>query len=139
MMNLTTTQNMDPAYQDWGKAYDELCTLITTKVPAVKHVDLYYGQEQAIDQDGNWIPFQSPAVFIEFNAAEVDDIGDDSQQILMDITVFLSMETLQDSNHGSKGKRRAMLFVDLMRELHVALHNAQGDHFSPLSRVALRR
>lgn len=138
-MSWITNENVDPTLQDWGIAYKEICDLIAARVPKVKHIDLYHGQEQAIDSDGNWIPLRAPAVFLQFTAAQVDDIGDLSQQMLMDVTVYLASETMQDTNHGSAGQRRALEFVGLMRELHLALHNASGDHFSPMSRVAMGR
>lgn len=59
---LPADQNLDPLTQDWGETYKELCALIRAKVPAIKHVDLYYGQEQFIGGDGNWMPFRAPAV-----------------------------------------------------------------------------
>lgn len=130
---------MDNDKQNWGEAYMELADLIVTKVPEIKHVDLYYGQEAFMDEDGNWIPFKAPAVFLEFNAADMRDSGVLAQDLLMDIRVLLWYETVQDTNRGSAGQTRALGFIDLMRKLHGALHNASGDHFSPLSRVAMGR
>ncbi len=138
-MSWIAETNIDNALQDWSEAYKELCALITAKLPEVKHVDLYYGQEQAVDGDGNWLPFRAPAVFLEFTAAQVDDMGGLCQQLTMDVTVYLYVETVQDTNHGSAGQRRALEFTGLMRKLHQALHNASGEHFGPLSRVGLRR
>lgn len=138
-MSWNTTDNMDPILQDWGEAYKELCALLKEKVPELKHVDLYYGQDQVVDSDGNWLPFRAPAVFLEFQAPQVNDLGDLCQQLDMDITVWVATETVQDTHHGSAGQRKAMEFVALMRKIHVALHNASGQHFSPLSRVGMQR
>lgn len=124
--------------QDWGKAYQQLATLITTKVPAIKHVDLYYGQQNLLDGDGNWIPFPSPAVFLQFDAV-IEDLGELRQQQTFDITVYLCVETVQDTHQGGLGQARAMQFVELMRQLHQHLHNAQGDDFGPLSRIGMRK
>lgn len=129
----------DNTIQDWGEAYLELSELILEKVPGVKHLDLYYGQEQAIDSDGNWLPFPAPAVFLAFNAADVADLGNQSQQLTMDITVYLAFETVQDSSANSLGRKRSMEFIGLLRQLHKALHNTSGKHFSPLSRTGLNR
>ncbi|MCW5900476.1 MAG: DUF1566 domain-containing protein [Flavobacteriales bacterium] len=138
-MSWNTNDNVDPIFQDWGEAYKELCELIKAKVPEIKHVDLYYGQDQVIDSDGKWLPFRAPAVFLDFQAAQVNDVGDLAQQLEMDVTVWVATETVQDTTHGSAGQRRAMQFVGLMRKLHVALHNASGEHYSPLSRVGMQR
>lgn len=138
-MNWNISTNVDPLFQNWGEAYKEICAILRAKVPKLKHIDLYYGQEQAIDSDGNWIPFTAPAVFLQFTAAQVDDIGDLRQQLLMDVTVHLAVETVQDTNDRSTGQRRALEFIDIMRQLHVALHNAQGEHFSPMSRVGMAK
>lgn len=130
---------MNNDLQDWGGAYEELATLITTKVPEIVHVDLYHGQDEFIDADGNWIPFRSPAVFLEFNAADIQELGELRQGILMDIGVYLYFETTADSHHTSIGKARALQFIGLLRKLYRHLHNASGTHFGPLSRVAMNR
>lgn len=130
---------MDNDKQNWGEAYKELATLITTKVPAIKHVDLYYGQEQMVDSDGNWIPFPAPAVFLEFNALDVKDVGNRVQHITMEVGVYLCYETTDDTHRGSIGQARALAFVGLLRDLHAALHCADGQHFSPLSRTGINR
>lgn len=138
-MSWIIEENLDPALQDWGEAYKELCVIIKAKLPQIKHIDFYYGQDQFVDQDGNWNPFPCPAVLLDFRAAKVSDLGDDTQEIHMDITMYLYMETVQDTHHGSAGQRRAMEFVGLMRKLHQAMHGASGEHFSPLSRVDMQR
>lgn len=134
-MSWIIEDNLDPKLQDWGEAYKELCAIIKAKVPEVKHIDFYYGQDQFVEQDGKWNPFTCPAVLLNFRTAEVRDLGDNTQQLTMDITMYLYMETVQDTHHGSAGQRRAMEFVGLMRKLHLAMHGTSGDHFSPLSRV----
>ncbi len=138
-MTWITDQNLDPTLPDWGEAYKDLCAIIKAKLPEVKHIDLYYGQDQVVDQDGNWVPFRAPAIFLQFEAAQVNDLGDNTQQLLMDITMYLCMETVQDTNHGSAGQRRALEFVGMLRKMHMVMHGAEGDHFSPLSRVALAK
>jgi hypothetical protein len=130
---------MNNDLQNWGEAYKALATLITTKVPAIKHVDQYSGQEPAVDSDGNWMPFRCPAVFLEFNAAEVNDLGESRQMLLMDVGVYLCFETVQDSDLGSLGQPRALQFIQLLRDLNTALHGAEGTHYGPLSRVGLAR
>lgn len=131
--------NGDPAIQDWGLAYKELAGHIRQQVPAIKHVDLYYGQEQFAGQEEGWIPYRAPAVFLDFRTVEVSNLGGLKQHLLLDIGVYLLHETVQDTNDRSLGQRRAMEFVGLMRDLHRVLHNAQGDHFGPLSRTAMGR
>ena len=130
---------MENDKQDWGQAYKAISDLITLKVPTIKHVDLYYGQEQAIDSDGNWIPFRCPAVFLSFSAPAIEDWSEGIQKLTTDITVYLAYETVQDTNKGSLGQARAMEFIGVLREIHAALHNVEGLHFGPLSRVAMTR
>lgn len=124
--------------QDWGKAYQQIATLILTKIPAIKHVDLYYGQEQTLQGDGNEYPFRAPAVFLQFDAV-VEDLGELRQMLTFDIKVYLAFECVQDSHRGGTGEARALQFVALMRQLHEVLHNATGDDFGHLSRVAMTR
>lgn len=131
---------MNNELMNWSEAYKALCDRIEEKVPAIKHMDLYYEQPHIIDtDDGNWLPFRCPAVFFEFNAAEVKDLGELRQEILMDIGVYLAYETTADSNKGSLGQPRALAFIQLLRDLNAALHNHEGTHFGPLSRIGIQR
>lgn len=130
---------MDNDLHNWGEAYKAIADRIRQQVPDIKHVDLYHRQEVAVDDDGNWIPFPAPAVFLEFNTAQVNDLGEGKQEMLMDITVYLYTETTADTNQGGIGQARALAFIALMRRLHQVLHGAEGQHFGPLSRTALRR
>lgn len=131
---------MNNNLMNWGEAYKALCDRIEAQVPAIKHMDLYYEQPHIIDsEDGNWLPFRCPAVFFEFNAAEVNDLGELRQELLMDIGVYLAYETTADSNKGSLGQARALAFIQLLRDLHAALHDHEGTHFGPLSRISLQR
>ena len=124
--------------QDWTKAYQQIAAIILTRVPEIKHVDLYYGQERIADDDGNWVPFKAPACFLQFDLV-AEDLGELRQQLTVDIKVYVAFETVQDTNQGSLGQARALQFGALMRKLHQVLHNTQGDDFGPLSRVAMAR
>lgn len=130
---------MNNELHDWGEAYKALCERILSTVPDIKHVDLYYGQERVLEDDGNWNPFRCPAVLMDFNAAEVNDLGELRQELLMDITFYLVYETTADSNAGSLGQPRALAFIQLLRDLNAALHDHSGTHYGPLSRIGLRR
>ena len=138
-MSWIIEENTDPTFQDWGEAYKELCELVRTKVPEIKHIDLYYGQDQVVDSTGNWIPFKAPALFMQFDVVQAQDLGDQTQQLLVDVTMYLAMETVQDTNDRSLGQRRALEFVAMMRRLHMELHGKAGDHFNALSRVGMSK
>lgn len=129
----------DNDLHNWGEAYKALADLIRAKVPAIRHVDLYHRQEVAVDDDGNWIPFTAPAVFLEFDATGINDLSEGKQELLMNIGVHLYTETTADTHQGSTGQARALAFMDLLRQLHAALQGAEGTHFGPLGRTALRR
>lgn len=129
---------MENDKQDWGKAYRQLADLITTKVPEIKHVDLYHEQEQLIDEKGEWIPFPFPAVFLEFNF-NATDMAEGRQLLNVDIAVRLAVETLDDTHKGSIGRERALKFIDLLRKLHEALHMSEGDDFGPMTRTGMAK
>lgn len=130
---------MSNELQSWTECYKELCERIHSSVPGIKHIDLYYGQENIMGDDGNWNPFRCPAVFLEFNAAQVEDVSSDAQHITTDIGVYLVYETTADSGSNSLGQKRALEFMGLLRSLMAALHNNSGEHYGPLSRVGLQR
>ena len=60
--------------QDWVQAYLQLNEIIKAEVPEIKYMDLYSQQPQMQDEDGN-TPFDSPALFYEFNFNEVETLG----------------------------------------------------------------
>lgn len=125
--------------QSWTEAYKELCERIHSKVPGIKHIDLYYGQETILEENGDWSPFRCPAVFLEFNAAQVDEIGAGVQHLITDVGVYLVFETTADSGSKSIGQPRALEFMGLLRELMAALHMHSGEHFGSMTRVGLQR
>lgn len=125
--------------QSWTQAYKELCEHIHSRVPGIKHIDLYYGQENILDGDGDWNPFKCPAVFLDFNAADVQDVGAGVQHLLTDVGVYLVFETTADSGSRSIGQARALEFMDLLRQVMAALQGHSGEHFNAMSRVGLQR
>lgn len=125
--------------QSWTEAYKELCERIHSKVPGIKHIDLYYGQENILDADGNWTPFRCPAVFLDFNAADVSNVGNNVQHITTDVGVYLMFETTAETGARSIGQSRGLEFMGLLRELMATLHGHSGEHFGAMTRVGLRR
>lgn len=131
---------MNNELMNWGEAYKAIADRICNEVPTIKHVDLFYEQHHIMDGgDGNWIPLRCPAVFLEFTAPQVNDLGELRQEMLMDIGVYLAYEMTADSNRNSLGQERALAFIQMLRDIHAALHGHSGTHFGSLSRVSIER
>lgn len=132
-------EDLDLSFQSFSEAYKELCERLRAQVPKLKHIDLYYGQEQFVDSDGNWMPFRAPAAFLEFQTINVASGGDGVQLITTDVVVRVVHETVQDTSDRSKGQQRSLEFFGLMQSIHRALHRHKGQHHGPMSRVGLGR
>lgn len=122
--------------QDWVEGYKELSTLITEKVPDIKWIDLW--MEQTSHEEDEY-PFPTPAVFLDFSANNIDELGDNVQLMHMQVTVLVAMETLADSYQGAQKQGNALKFGELCRKVHQALHGTAGVHFGPMTRVAMRK
>ncbi|MDT8412687.1 MAG: hypothetical protein RQ875_09515 [Vicingaceae bacterium] len=119
--------------QNWKDLYTELANIITTKVPAIKWVDLWHNQINFIE---NEYPFPVPAVFLAFRSNNITDQGLKVQQLTLQIDVFLYYETFADTFTGSTNQTDALAFLDAFDSLNKALHASSGTNYSSMRRIA---
>lgn len=127
---------MPEQLQNWVEAYQELADLIKEQVPEVQWVDLWMEQTSTEEEE---YPFPTPAMFLQFDANAIDEIGENEQVLNMNVTVLLAVDTLSDTYAGSANQADALHFGSLMRQIHLALHGKTGAKFGRLTRVGLRK
>ena len=74
--------------QNIQDAYLELAELLVSKVPAIKHVDLWYEQVYNQQQED---PYPSPAVFLELNSTDAKTTGNNAQELDIAIKVYTEL------------------------------------------------
>ncbi len=127
--NLTQTE-----LQSWIEAYIEMAELIVEELGA--WVDLWSGQT---DVPWEQFPFPIPSVFIGFSTENITDMGDKSQQLLMNVTFYSVYQTYGETFEGGFNREHALGFGKELMKLHQLMHCKSGKHFSDLTRTAIRQ
>ncbi len=122
--------------QDWTEAYKELCPLINTDVPEIKHIDLWFEQ---IDYAEEEYPFPAQSLFMDFDCDDTQTIGEGVQDINCVITFYHAFDTLSETYHGSTNQQIALEFMAVQKKLHKLLQGLSGVSFSPMDRVGNKR
>lgn len=118
--------------QSWTEAYKELCVLLDTAVPEIKHKDLWYEQINFPKED---YPYPDRSLFMDIKIDQIETLSQNIQDLNCTITFYFVFNTFSDTFHGSVNQSTALEFVDILSKLHGALQGTSGNNFSPLDRV----
>lgn len=105
---------------------------VTDNVAEIKHVDLWSEQVGFLAEEH---PFRVPATFFAYRILNADDAGDRTQQLRMQVDVYLFYETFADTKRGGKKQARALGFLDLLTKLNACFHASNGQHFYGMRRT----
>lgn len=119
--------------QNFVEIYKELADKITENVAAIKWVDLWNSQVYNLENEH---PFPAPAVFLAFRANNMKDIGNKTQEVEMQVDVFLFYETFADTYKGAYNQTEALAFLESMDQINKLLHASSGVSYSSMSRVS---
>lgn len=120
----------------WNDLYKELAEKITTKLEKVRWVDLWHEQINYLTTE---LPFPTPAVFLAFNAVQIDDRSLLAQDVNTQIDCFLFFETFSDTYMGAYNQSSALEFLEQLTELNKLLHGTDGVNYTEMRRVDLKR
>ena len=127
--------------QSWIQAFVELSKIIkkgreSDKLEGIKDckwVDLWAGQT---DTPWETPPFPRPATFISPSVIDVQDNGDDSQDLTIDFSIICVYESYGETNEDGFMRTHALAFGKYCEDHHRLLQNLNGEHFNDLTRVA---
>lgn len=105
-------------------------------VPDVRYIDLWHEQTGQLDEE---LPFPTPAVFIGFNTLESADIGTLTQDIHLQVDLYVFWETFADTYDGAIMQAEALDYLNLMTVLNVLLHGYTGEYFSTMRKTGFQR
>lgn len=115
--------------------YIELAQRLKT-IPHINWVDLWANQTDYFDQE---LPFQLPAIFIEMNTNNINDLGGNIQELELSITFHIAVETLADSYLGSSNQNSALIILDYLVAVHQLIHGNAGTNYSRPRRTEIRQ
>jgi len=118
--------------QNFVELYKELSNKLIT-IEQIQWVDLWNDQVTNIEMEH---PFPTPAVFLAFRSQEMEDIGTNTQKVLMQVDTFFFYETFADTYHDSFNQNDALKFLDIMDKINKVLHATSGKNYSSMRRVA---
>lgn len=98
--------------------YNDLAELIKTQMPEVRHIDLYRGQYL---NTADYCAWDTPAVFIEFQPIQWQNLGQNCQQGILMPSFHLVIGNLAATRHQDTPEPDALDFLSLIDKLHTAL------------------
>lgn len=116
----------------WKEMYTEIAEKIQHFLPKIEFIDLWHEQVSYLTEE---LPFPTPAVFIDFNTIDTEDMGELVQQLEVQIDMRLFYETFSDTYKGAVMQQEALSFLDSLTELHALFHGKSGTSYSEMRRV----
>lgn len=120
----------------WNDLYKELAEKITQNLDQIQWVDLWHEQINYLTTE---LPFSTPAVFLAFNAVQIDDRSLLAQDVNTQVDCYLFYETFSDTYMESYNQNSALEFLEQLTELHKLFHGTDGDNYTEMRRVDLKR
>lgn len=118
--------------KDLKNLYLEHQKRITDNIAEIKHVDLWSEQVSFMAEEH---PFKSPAVFFGYRVLDADDQGEKTQELRLQVDVYLFYETFADTSKGSKKQQKALDFLDLLTKINACFHGTFGEYYSNMRRT----
>ena len=118
--------------KDLKNLYLEHEKRISDNIPEIKHVDLWSEQVSFMADEH---PFKSPAVFFGYRVLATDDQGEKTQELRLQVDVYLFYETFADTSKGSKKQSKALAFLDLLTKINACFHATFGNYYSNMRRT----
>lgn len=112
--------------------YLEHSQRVKDNVVEIKHIDLWSEQIGFLAEEH---PFRAPATFLAYRILNADDAGDRTQQLRLQVDVYLFYETFADTKGGGKKQAHALSFLDLLTKLNACFHASSGNHFYGMRRT----
>lgn len=118
--------------------YIELLSKIS-ELNVFEHIDMYAGQ-YLYEEQGATLPFPTPALFIEFAAIPMGEIGGQVQEgeaiIRFHIVSDVIMNEVSNST-DSVIRSNALAHLDLIDQFHNHMEKFSGTHINSMTRVTI--
>ena len=118
--------------KDLKNLYLEHEKRVSDNIPEIKHLDLWSEQVSFMADEH---PFKSPAVFFAYRILAAEDQGEKTQELRMQVDVYLFYETFSDTHKGSKKQNKALDFLDLLTKINACFHASFGTYYSNMRRT----
>jgi hypothetical protein len=121
-----------------GTFYETIMHRITSKMPDVKHFDMYFGQDLP-DEEGKVQPFIRPAVFFEYNPIEWVSLGNKKQAADITFKLRLFADVIQEiaKNQTPAIRNLGHKHLIMLDNMHYHMQGFSGDGFNSISRIGL--
>ena len=120
------------------KIYKDISDRLTDKVAAMRWIELEYGQLEIPEEN---YPVQFPCSLIDINFNECQDELEGNQQVMVQITVRVGIDLYEDlmviDGAGVPDQAAALEKLQLVIDVHKALHRFETDYMTPLVRTAM--
>lgn len=113
-----------------GDFYKAIMARLLT-ITDIKHIDMYSDQLDGDEALGE--SFNYPAVFLTFRPLETVTLGQNRQQVDMDIEVMIAAHVIQSISNREKDviRNKGLNHLDLVNSVHAKLQGFNGYMVSP--------
>lgn len=118
--------------------YEAILHRISSKVPTIKHFDMYFGQDLP-DEEGKEQPFLKPALFLEFEPIDWQTLGVKKQSADIVFKLRLIADVIQEiaKNQTPAIRNLGHKHLKELDEIFYHLQGFSGDGFGTISRIGL--
>lgn len=106
------------------------------KVPMLKFIDLWNEQPNFPEMAES---YDYPALFVEYNAAQIANLGKLSQEIKLQCSLYLCHVSYDDSFNQATAQEQALAYLHMIGRLHELLHGYSHPHTGTLQRVGISK
>jgi hypothetical protein len=106
--------------------------------PIFKHVDLWQEQTEFKgddERDDDELPFDCPALFIDFDVPNVSSNGLYTDELDTLVTFYVAFDSLEDTHIGSPGQDTATLFLEYLCLIHELIQGYANSNSGIMNRV----
>ncbi|WP_147439122.1 hypothetical protein [Faecalibacter macacae] len=118
--------------QNWKDLYLELSDKINENLSDIRWIDLWHNQVNFLETEH---PFPTPAVFLAFRSKAIDDVGNNVQNLTLQVDVYLYFETFSDTFRGSHNQESALDFLTNLNDIYALLQGSSGENYSNMRRT----
>ena len=118
--------------QNWKELYTELSDKINDNLTDIRWIDLWHNQVNFLETEH---PFPTPAVFLAFRSKAIDDVGNNVQNVTLQVDVYLYFETFADTYRGSHNQESALDFLTNLNDIYALLQGSSGENYSNMRRT----
>ncbi len=118
--------------------YEAIMERLTSKIVAIKHFDLYYGQDEPQEEETE-LPFLRPAILFEYDPMEWESLGNKKQATEASFNLHIISDVIQEVDKRTAPAIRTLghAHLQLLDDVFYWMSGFNGNGFNSISRTGI--